>query len=457
MFSLEFDLNTLQTIPLFNNIINSLHDGVLIADQDGIVKYVNSAYLRLTGVSSRDVLHKQIEEVRPGARLPEVLKTGKPLLGIRRKVRSIEYIADISPILLGGKVVGAISIVRDITEITELSGKLKDFTHKVQELSNRVRQIHRAQYDFSDIIGSSPEIRKAKTLAQRAAAGDSPVLILGESGSGKELFAHAIHKAGPRCNAPFVAVNCAAFSPQLLASELFGYEQGSFTGALRGGKMGLFEIASGGCLFLDEIGDMEYDLQSKLLRVLETGEFMRIGGTKPVQVDVRILSATNREISSLIRESKFREDLSYRLNVIPLTIPPLRTRIEDIPLLVDFFLERLSRRRGKRYAVSPPAINILNQYDYPGNVRELFNILEFAANMSDTGEIMPKDLPILSKVRPQISVRRALTAAARASEKDMISRALKNYGNSVDGKRKAAGYLGISLATLYNKIRQYDL
>jgi PAS domain S-box-containing protein len=208
MFSLEFDLNTLQTIPLFNNIINSLHDGVLIADQDGIVKYVNSAYLRLTGVSSGDVLDKRIEEVRPGARLPDVLKAGRPLLGIRRKVRNIEYIADISPILLGGKVVGAISIVRDITEITELSGKLRDFTHKVQELSNKVREIHRAHYDFGDIIGRSPELEKVKTMALRVAEGDAPVLVLGESGSGKELFAHAIHKASPRRNNPFVAINC---------------------------------------------------------------------------------------------------------------------------------------------------------------------------------------------------------------------------------------------------------
>jgi PAS domain S-box-containing protein len=457
MFSLEFDLNTLQKIPLFNNIINSLHDGVLIADQDGIVKYVNNAYLRLTGVASGDILEKQIEEVRPGARLPEVLKTGKPLLGIRRKVRHIEYIADISPILLSGNVVGAISIVRDITEITELSDKLKDFSYKVLELSNKVRQIHRAHYDFSDIIGKSPEMERVKAMALRLAAGEAPVLILGESGSGKELFAHAIHKAGPRCNGPFVPVNCAAFSPQLLSSELFGYEEGSFTGALKGGKLGLFEIASGGTLFLDEIGDMEYDLQSKLLRVLEMGEFMRIGGTKPVQVDVRILSATNREISTLIQDSKFREDLSYRLNVLSLTIPPLRARLEDVPPLADYFLEQHGRRLGKRYVASPAAIDILLQYHYPGNVRELFNILEFAATTSATKEIMPKDLPILSKVRPQPSVRRALTHAARASEKEMIAKALKSFGNSVDGKRKAAGYLGISLATLYNKIRQYDL
>jgi PAS domain S-box-containing protein len=225
MSSLVFDLNTLQTIPLFNNIINSLHDGVLIADQEGYVKYVNTAYLRLTGVTSRDVLDKRIEEVRRGARLPEVLKTGKPLLGIRRKVGNIEYIADISPIILNNRVVGAISIVRDITEITELSSKLKDYTHKVQELHNRVREIHQAHYDFGDIIGRSREIEKVKGMALRVAAGDAPVLILGESGSGKELFAHAIHKASPRSN-NLRRDQLLGFPPHLLSSELFGYEEG---------------------------------------------------------------------------------------------------------------------------------------------------------------------------------------------------------------------------------------
>ena len=243
MSSLEFDLNTLQTIPLFNNIINSLHDGVLIADQEGYVKYVNTAYLRLTGVTSRDVLDKRIEEVRRGARLPEVLKTGKALLGIRRKVGNIEYIADISPILLNNKVVGAISIVRDITEITELSSKLKDYTHKVQELHNKVREIHQAHYDFGDIIGKSREIEKVKGMALRVAAGDAPVLILGESGSGKELFAHAIHKASPRSKQPLrrdqllglPASPAVERTLRLRGGGLHGRGQGGQAGPLRAG------------------------------------------------------------------------------------------------------------------------------------------------------------------------------------------------------------------------------
>ncbi len=457
MFSLAFDINALQKIPLFDTIINSLHDGVLITDDEGYIKYVNTSYIRLTGVNGKDVLNRKVQDVRKGARLPEVLRTGKALLGVRRKVNDIEYIADINPIVFNDKVVGAISVVRDITEVVAMSNKLEDYTSRVMELRNKVREIHCAHYRFEDIIGTSKEMERVKEMAQRVATNDMPVLILGESGSGKELFGHAIHNAGPRSNCPFVPINCATFSPQLLSSELFGYEEGAFTGALKGGKLGLFEIANSGTLFLDEIGDMEYELQSKLLRVLEAGEFMRIGGTKPIKVDVRIISATNRDITNMIREMKFREDLYYRLNVISIEIPPLRKRLQDIPPLVEHFLDMQSKRLGKKYTASNPTIEILNQYHFPGNVRELFNILEFAASTSETEEIMPKDLPIFSKVRPQPSSHRTLSHATRSSEKEAITEVLKSFGKSLEGKRKAASHLGISLATLYNKIRQYDI
>jgi len=294
-------------------------------------------------------------------------------------------------------------------------------------------------------------------MALRVAEGHDRVLILGESGSGKELFAHAIHRASPRRNNPFVAINCSAFPPHLLSSELFGYEEGAFTGAAKGGKLGLFELAHGGTLFLDEIGDMEFDLQAKLLRILETGEFMRIGGTKPIKVDVRIVSATNKDLEKLIRETKYREDLFYRLNVIALRIPPLRARTEDIPLLVAYDLDRLGSRMNRAIALSDEALAILKQYHYPGNVRELFNILAFAANTCEGQMIMPSDLPIFSKVKYQPEPQGVLTDARRASEKEAIQTALKNFGTSVDGKRRAARHLGISLATLYNKIRQYGI
>jgi PAS domain S-box-containing protein len=457
MSSLEFDISALQKIPLFSSIINSLHDGILITDDEGYIKYVNTSYLRLTGVTSKTLLNKKVQVVRRGARLPEVLKTGKSLLGVKRKVNDVEYIADINPILVNDKIVGAISVIRDITEVVALSDKLREYTHSVLELRNKVREIHKAHYRFEDIISQSKEMEKTKSRARRVAASDVPVLILGESGSGKELFAHAIHNVSPRSNSPFVPLNCAAFSPQLLSSELFGYEEGAFTGAMKGGKLGLFEIANGGTLFLDEIGDMEYELQSKLLRVLETGEFMRIGGTKPIKVEVRIISATNRDIERLIREVKFREDLYYRLNVVSLEIEPLRMRLQDISPLVEHYISKLNARRKKRYSVCAETLKILQRYHYPGNVRELFNIIEFAASVCEVDEIRPNDLPIFSKVRPQSALKRVLSESTRASEKEAITEALTLFGRSVEAKRKAAGQLGISLATFYNKIRQYGL
>lgn len=452
-----FDIDALQKIPLFINIINSLHDGVLIADEEGYIRYVNTSYQQMMGVTFEDVVDRKIAEVRKGARLPEVLRTGKAVLGARRKVNDVEYIADITPILFNKKVVGAISVLRDITEIVDLSNQLKDYLNQVMKLHNKVTEIHQARYTFEDIISFSKDVEKQKEIARRVAAEDMPVLVLGESGSGKELFAHAIHNASHRNKGPFVPINCAAFPPQLLSSELFGYETGAFTGALKGGKLGLFEIANGGTLFLDEIGDMGYELQSILLRVLETGEFMRIGGTKPIKVDVRTISATNKDIEGLIHETKFREDLFYRLNVISLKIPPLRMRRDDIFPLVEYYLGKLSVRVKKRYTTSDETLLLLYQYDYPGNVRELFNILEFAASATQTGKIMPGDLPIFSRIRRQPEPRRTLSDSNRSSESETIAEVLKKYGRSVDGKRATAKYLGISLATLYNKIKQYNI
>lgn len=459
MATLEFDINSLKINKLFYIILNSLHDGVLVTDQEGYIKYANSAYSRLTGVVIDEVIDKKIQDVRKGARLPEVLKTGNALLGIKRRVNQIEYIADINPIFLDGKVVGAISIVRDITELEELSNKIRDYSYKVTELNNKVKEIHRAKYNFDDIIGQSKEIIKAKNMARRIAERDMPVLILGESGTGKELVAHAIHNASPMAGDPFVAVNCAAFSPNLLVSELFGYEEGAFTGASKGGKLGLFELANGGTLFLDEIGDMDYELQSKLLRVIETGEFIRIGGTKPIKVYVRIISATNKDLEKLIQNTKFREDLFYRLNVVSLKIPPLRNRLEDIPLLIDVYLKRLNERLKKQYIIKDKALEVLSNYLYPGNVRELFNVLEFAIYTCETMEILPEDLPIITKMKNRFTPinHGSLSSAVKVSEKDAITDALNLYGTSVEGKQKAARHLGISLATLYNKIKHYSI
>jgi len=455
---MPYDINNLQADPLFKIILDSLNDGVLITDENAYVKYVNPAYERIVGANGADIVGRRLQDVRQGSRLPEGLQSGRPLLGIRRSVNEIEYIADINPIILSGRIIGAISIVRDITQLEELGKKLRAYSHRVTELKNKVKDIHQARFSFDDIVGESSEISKVKTMARRVAETDAPVMILGESGTGKERFAHAIHKASARAADPFVPVNCAALPDHLLLSELFGYEEGAFTGASKGGKLGLFEVANGGTLFLDEIGDMGFELQSKLLRVIESGEFLRIGGTTPIAVDVRIISATNKDLEKLMKENKFREALYYRLNVVSLRIPPLRDHLSDVPALVDYYLAILNAKAKKRVTIAPEAVALLTQYSYPGNIRELINILGFAATTCEGDEIGPDDLPIIGKLRslpfPQTNT---LSGTVKKSERNSIVEALAYHGTTVAGKRDAAKALGISLATLYNKIKQYNI
>jgi len=455
---MPYDINNLQADPLFKIILDSLNDGVLITDENAYVKYVNPAYERIVGANGADIVGRRLQDVRQGSRLPEGLQSGRPLLGIRRSVNEIEYIADINPIILSGRIIGAISIVRDITQLEELGKKLRAYSHRVTELKNKVKDIHQARFSFDDIVGESSEISKVKTMARRVAETDAPVMILGESGTGKERFAHAIHKASARAADPFVPVNCAALPDHLLLSELFGYEEGAFTGASKGGKLGLFEVANGGTLFLDEIGDMGVALQSKLLRVIESGEFLRIGGTTPIAVDVRIISATNKDLEKLMKENKFREALYYRLNVVSLRIPPLRDHLSDVPARGDYYLAILNAKAKKRVTIAPEAVALLTQYSYPGNIRELINILGFAATTCEGDEIGPDDLPIIGKLRslpfPQTNT---LSGTVKKSERNSIVEALAYHGTTVAGKRDAAKALGISLATLYNKIKQYNI
>ncbi|MBN1829991.1 MAG: sigma 54-interacting transcriptional regulator [Deltaproteobacteria bacterium] len=443
----ESKLIEISKDPLLNIIFNSVNDAILISDRNGVVLFINDAYSRLTGVEQNDIIGKYVGDVRKGAKLPDALKTGRSLRGIRRTVDKIEYIADVHPIIVNSGIIGGISVLHDITEIVSLSKKIMIYSSKMKEF-------HKALFFLDDVIGVSIPIEKLKKHIQRISVSDASVMITGESGTGKELFAHSIHNASARKEEPFVAINCAAFPPHLLLSELFGYEEGAFTGAQKGGKLGLFEIANNGTLFLDEIGDMELDLQSKILRVLESHEFIKVGGTKPIKVDVRIISATNKNLDQLIADMKFRNDLFYRLNVVPLEIPPLRSRPEDIPHLINHCLKKLSRKFHRTFTIAPEAEDLLSKYQFPGNVRELFNIIEFATNSCDDGMIRIEHLPVMKNLNVKSS---DLSDLVRTSEKELISKALKHHDNSVKGKRMAARELGISLATLYNKIKQYGI
>lgn len=332
---------------------------------------------------------------------------------------------------------------------------------------------HGATTEFQDIWGEAPQLLQAKIFAQQVAQSTASVLILGESGTGKELFARAIHNASLRKNQVFIAINCAAIPESLLESELFGYEEGAFTGTLKGGRLGRFEQAHKGTLFLDEIGDMPLHLQAKLLRVLQEGQIQKLGASKETPVDVRIITATNQDLEKMVAEGAFRRDLYYRIHVIPLEICPLRDRVMDIPLLAHRFLKKSSERLGKSIEnISPQVLSRLQTYKWPGNVRELENVMEYMANMCGGTELQLTDLPIKLRIEmgqdslklendpsfnlEQIGAKTVGKITIAEMESQMIREALNRYGKSKQGIEQCCQALGISRATLYRKLKQNE-
>lgn len=312
-----------------------------------------------------------------------------------------------------------------------------------------------SRISFDDIRGKSEAMLNLKNTARRIARSSSTILITGETGTGKEMLARAIHHQSERRDGPFVAINCAGIPDSLLESELFGYDQGAFTGARKGGKPGRFEIANGGTLFLDEIGDMPLCLQSKVLRVLQERAIERIGGTNLIPIDIRLIAATNKTIEDMVLEGSFRRDLYYRINVIPLGIPPLRERTGDIEELASFFLDKYRHiALSNLHGFSSEAMDLLKCYDWPGNIRELENAVEYAVNMETTNLIRRESLPILKMARGSGGL--TLEARVRGFEKRTITEALDRYGWDLEGKTRAAKDLGIGIRTLYRKIKESD-
>lgn len=449
---------------LFEAIIYSTQDAISVCDEQGMQIMINPAYTRITGLGEADVLNKPCTvDIAEGESMHmKVLRTREPVRGVPMKVGPLkrEVLVNVAPILVDGKLRGSVGIIHDVHEI-------KHLTRELEHAKSLIRRIA-AKYTFDDIIGAGELIQTAVEQAKRAAETPATVLLRGESGTGKELFAHAIHNDSNRKNGPFVRVNCAAIAETLLESELFGYVDGAFTGALRGGKKGFFEEAHGGTIFLDEIGEVDMAVQAKLLRVLQEREIVRVGGTKPVMVDVRVIAATNANLEQRIKEGTFREDLYYRVNVIPIFIPPLRARRSDIPLLVALFHRKFSQEYGRKAAeISPGVLKILMSYDWPGNVRELENIISRTIiNMKYNEEIIqPVHVPPL--VNPGSSGKtgepqechnlrqgRPLEVVIAELEKQVILETLQETGGN---KTEAAKKLGIATRSLYYKLEKYGL
>jgi len=435
----------------FNVILNSIADGVFTTDNDGRITFMNKAAEEITGFSNKEAIGHHCFDVfradicQSRCALKETLKTKKEIINLPAtilKKGGQEVPISVSTAVLRNErrqIIGGVETFRDLSAIEELK----------KELSQK--------YTLGDIISKNHLMHDLFNILPNIAESESTVLVQGASGTGKELFAKAIHNLSQRKAKPFIKVNCGALPDTLLESELFGYVKGAFTDAKKD-KPGRFALANGGTIFLDEVGDMSPSLQVKLLRVLQEKEYEPLGATDSRQTDVRIIAATNKDLSTLVKEGKFRDDLYYRLNVVKIDLPPLSQRREDIPILIDAFIQKFNAKMGKQITgVSDQVLRLLLNHDFPGNVRELENIIEHAFVLCGGNRIdlncLPKELTEGQEEMPPSSPLREETPFRKA-EAEIIERTLKKYGGN---RAKAARELGIERTTLWRKIRKYRL
>lgn len=431
----------------------AMREGILIIDTQTRIQFANRSYLEFLNKTETEIIDRPLREIRPGARLPEVLSTGSPILHAPRMEENDDvYFVNMYPIFTNGAITGGISVVTFIRDAYDFRTELETYEKRSRQLLQRVNKANSARYTFDSIVAVGENVQAVKAFAQKAAATDAPVLLASESGTGKELYAQAIHNASPRRGDVFVAINCANFNANTLESELFGYVEGAFTGAKRGGKMGLFEAANGGTLFLDEVSELDIGLQAKLLRAIQERRFRPVGGVHEIETDVRIISASNADLQGYIEHNRFRRDLFYRLSTFQIRIPPLRERRGDIPVLARTILSDLAVKLKRRAEISPEALTCLMEHNWPGNVRELRNVLEASVYLSADGFISPDSLPEHILRRSEGEQRLTLNQRVRAFEHAEIQKLLQRYGDTLEGKKRAAAELGISLATLYNKL-----
>lgn len=439
-------------------ILESVQDGICVVDRSGEVTYVNPSYLRIVHKTPEMVVGQNVFETAADGNRCAVLRSGIARIGsIRHKKDGTTIVANVNPIFVDGEIAGVVSAIKDITEIQTLMERLSQVSAKAEYLEQELLRTKKTAQAFANYIGKSGKVVDVLALASKAADSSANVLIRGESGTGKEVIAEGIHYASGRRRGPFIRVNCGAIPGALLESELFGHEKGAFTGAVRR-KLGKFELANHGTIFLDEIGELDKNLQVKLLRVLQQKEFDRVGGEETIHVDVRIIAATNRDLEAMVREGTFRDDLYYRLNVIPIILPPLRDRPDDIPLLVEHFIEKISKENKKDVrGITPDAMQMFMHYRWPGNVRELENVIERVITLMDTDLITAAVLP--SYIKGDIAGREVQSLADdtvlpwEEYEKQIIANALRQ-GTSFNG---AAKLLRISHKTVAAKARKYGL
>ncbi|ETA82189.1 sigma-54 interaction domain-containing protein [Youngiibacter fragilis] len=445
------------------DLLDHFREAIVIIDEKGRIFYINEAYKKILGVKARKVVGKYIYDVEGSALLYEVLKSGKAMVQEKHFVKSVnKYVSlRMCPLYKENKIIGAFSIFTDITEIDNLSNEVKRYSGIVDEY-HREKEAE-SETLRSQIIGNSPNFIHILDQAGIVAKTDAAVLVTGANGSGKEVITKLIHMSSARRSKPFITVNCSAIPDSLIESELFGYEEGSFTGSRKGGQMGKFELANKGTIFLDEIGDMPLQMQAKLLRVLELGEIEKIGRQKNVEVDVRVIAATNQPLPELIKQKKFREDLYYRLNVVNLTIPSLKDRGNDVILLANHFADVFGNKYSKRLTISDEAYRAIARYGWPGNVRELQNSIEHAVILCSGSTILMEHLPgrifAGDAAEPDAPSLPAISKDEDVDyfrfmanvEKQLMLEALERSSGS---RTRAMELLGLSRRTFYRKLKE---
>lgn len=460
LFQQQELLTESQQLQALQLIFNQIHDGACVTDADGIVTHFNAPYGRFLGVDSAAQIGKHITDVVENTRMHIVAQTGKPEINASQSIQGENMLVQRIPIKEDGKVIAVFGLVifKNIKEVGRLATKLSKLESQVKLYQKQLNSLRSTRYSFDSIIGKSTALLHVKKEALQAAATVLSVLISGESGTGKELFAQSIHNASSRSMQPFIQLNCAAIPKDLLEAELFGYSKGAFTGAKSTGKIGKFELADNGSLFLDEIGDLPLEMQPKLLRALEEKEFERVGGNTLIRSDFRLIAASNQDLEGMVERGEFRADLFYRLNVVALNIPPLRERADDVVCLANHFLQKIARKTSQPPVdFTPTAETLLKQHSWPGNVRELNNVIERTMATLGGDRITPADLPFYlhrdkeTRGSGQSSLLKEVVAKA---EKIAIKDALKMTGYH---KVRTAELLGIHRTLLYKKISKYNI
>ncbi|MBT2692969.1 sigma 54-interacting transcriptional regulator [Bacillus sp. ISL-55] len=442
---------------IIETIVENAFEWLVVVDREGRIIYINHNYCEFLEVNREETIGRHVTQVIENTRMHIVAQTGKEELADLQFIKGNYMIANRVPIIKNGEVIAAFGTVffRDTQEWMKMDSHVKSLLTRMQPYIQKIDS--GVKYTLDDILGESQQTISLKEKVKMVSNSNISILIRGESGTGKELFAHSIHQLSSRSQKPFIKVNCGAIPENLLESELFGYEEGAFTGAKKGGKKGKFQLANGGTLFLDEIGDLPLSMQVKLLRALQDGEIEPIGSTKSISVDVRIIAATNRPLETMIEEKRFREDLFYRINVVPFSVPPLRERAEDLTLLIGHFIDKVTNRLGKRIAgIERNVMDILKSYSWPGNIRELENVIEAAVHLTKGEQITLDSLP--DYLQTQTAMYRfnnkKLKDIVEETEKWVLMQSLER---NKDDKVLVGRELGISRSTLYEKLNKYGL